>query len=91
MRKTHLMLISLLIGLICSTPYAAAGTSGPIRDVADTLQRIQDHLETLRETWQTREQIPDEVELLQPMLTDFKAANLLLTERFRRQGEQAAA
>lgn len=90
MRKTHLMLISLLIGLICMTPHAAAGTSGLIQDVVGALQRIHDLLETLRNDWPEQGSTTDEVALLQPLLTNFQGGDLLLTERFRRQGEQVA-
>ncbi|MCK4536256.1 MAG: hypothetical protein KAT93_04540, partial [Desulfuromonadales bacterium] len=90
MRKTHLAVISILIGLFCSVIHADAGKSSHVKDFSGTLQCIQILLHDIHSHLNADVQFSDdEVEQLQSLLTDFRAGHLLLVERFRQQGVKA--
>ncbi len=89
MRKTHLILVGVLVWLLCGLAHADDGKSSHIKSFTITSQRIQILLQTLRNHLSAELPLADEVDQMTHLLTDFRAGHLLLTERFRQHGEQA--
>ena len=85
MRKSHLVLISVLITLLCSISHAGVGKTSLVRDFSLTSQRIQTHLYIIHDRLNNDRQFAGAVEQLQSLVTDFRVACLLLGERLRQQ------